>query len=497
MKKEIQRMILKYHRVSSPKQKEKGKSLDDQEMLSEDFFKNVDGEVVLSVRETFPAKTFNRPVWKKIIAAYKKKELSFNVIFCTHIDRFSRSTKTGMEIMESFLLKNNIELWTLDKKYNFHTAKGKSEFLADVYLAEQENLNRSQRAFEGIQHRVKIGECPHRGGTGYIRNKKTKELLIHPVEGPFVQKAFRLVSSGTESAEAARRKLYKEGFRVQKSTFYYILHNIFYTGFNYYTEPDGITKILVPGNHPALITMETYQLTQAQLDKRGKSGLLHRRRRPDLPLRGRLLCPLCDNKLTGGGSTGRHKKYLYYNCQRKFMECTINFSAEIVHNLFDVELKNFYFSSNIVKAYEAILQDHFNVEDADTKNRIAVIGNELIDLRETKVQATEEKIKKLITQDEFEELRKSLDERISSLMSELKILEQKPSSFNLYRQDFSKSILSNLSDYFWNSHLDTKNELLDLMYLGDFKITEEKVESITINKDFLLISSSRKQLPIE
>ena len=363
-------------------------------------------------------------------------------------------------------------------------------------MAEQENINRSTRAFEGYQHRIKIGQCPHRPPTGYVREKRTKALLLHLVLAPLVQKAFSLVASGSHSAESARRALRKENFKVTKSTFYNILHNIFYAGYSYYIESDGKTKTLMLGNHPALITLETFYLVQQQLAKRGKTGLLHIKRRSEYPLRGRLTCPKCENKLTAGKSKSRNKSYYYYyNCQRKFIKCTLNLPVQRVHDLFDSVILNFGFSSNITKVYETILKNHFNVEDAETQNRILAITNELKEIKDEKVKLVQSKVRQEITQLEFEEARNDYDERTKVLIDELSFLESKPSSYSMYIQD-NKPALASFKDFFWKSHLDTKSENLDLIFVGDLKISNEKVEEAEINKNFELITYSKKQLAI-
>ena len=59
---------------------------------------------------------------------------------------------------------------------------------------------------------------------------------------------------------------------------------------------------------------------------RKKNSPLRQTKKEELPLRGFLLCPKCNNKLTGSASKGcKGGKYFYYHCNSK---CGVRFKAE-------------------------------------------------------------------------------------------------------------------------------------------------------------------------
>jgi site-specific DNA recombinase len=70
----------------------------------------------------------------------------------------------------------------------------------------------------------------------------------------------------------------------------------------------------VSGLHEPLIPEILFYHAQDVLDKCARSYNLEVVANESLPLRGFLICPVCDKLLTGSASKGYSKYYTYYHC---------------------------------------------------------------------------------------------------------------------------------------------------------------------------------------
>jgi len=92
-----------------------------------------------------------------------------------------------------------------------------------------------------------------------------------------------------------------------------MLTNTLYAG-SYEHKDWGIP--LTKGNHPAIITWETFQRNAARLAE-GSQGHQKTASLDDFPLRGTIACAACGHPMTGYWAKGRSKRYAYYECFQK------------------------------------------------------------------------------------------------------------------------------------------------------------------------------------
>ena len=84
--------VILYVRVSTDEQAKTGNSLKDQEIKLIAYCKANNIEIVAIYREDYSAKTFNRPVWSKMLVDLRKHRGQTDLILFTKWDRFSRNT---------------------------------------------------------------------------------------------------------------------------------------------------------------------------------------------------------------------------------------------------------------------------------------------------------------------------------------------------------------------------------------------------------------------
>ncbi len=496
--------ILIYCRVSTPDQKIYGLSPEDQEYRTKELCQNGGHTLVELFQEVHNAKSFNRPLIKKVIKEICSKKRRFNVILCSSIDRFSRNLASAEEVM-NLMRQHGVELWTLDKRYNFYTAAGRREFKNDVYRAQDENENRAERAENSYRSQVRRGLAPFRVGIGYrkipgINHKDpTKRIpsrvVLDEEKWRQFQEAGIGIASGIYSGEGARKMLREKfNIRVQKQTFYNALKNPFYMGKLKFFDEKG-QETLVNGNHEPIFTEDTWFRIQERLSQRARKVLLYRTKNPLYPLKGYLRCPECGEKLTAGGTTKRKGKdkvtFHYYNCQRKKSSCSVNLRVAETHQLFKIRLQSFTFPTHIQAAYNEILSHQFKADDAARDNRIIEIGNKLNEIAMQKIEALKLLTSKMLKHEDYTLLNETLMNEKETLDREHAVLSSIEASYQVYKK-VKTNMLQNINSYFWRLDVESQSEVLDSILEEDLIIDKTHIVKMKLNPIFkLLISKVR------
>lgn len=495
--------ILIYCRVSTPDQKIYGLSPEDQEFRNVELCNRGEHEIVEILQEVHDAKSFNRPLIKNVIKEISSPKRRFNVILCSSIDRFSRHLASA-EVVMNLMKKHGVELWTLDKKYNFYTAAGRREFKNDVYRAQDENENRAERAENSFRSQIRRGLAPFRVGIGYrkipgiIHKDPSKSIPSQVVFNEETYKPFQEagigIASGIYTGEGARKMLReKYNIRIQKQTFYNALKNPFYMGkLKFYDEKGQLT--LVNGNHEPIFTEDTWFKIQEKLNQRARKVLLYKKKNPLYPLKGYLRCPECGGKLTAGGTTKTKNKvkqtYHYYNCQRKKTSCTVNLKVNEVHDIFKTRLMSFKFSPQIQAVYNEILSNQFKANDAARDNRTIEIKNKLNDITLQKIEALRLLTSKMLKHEDYNLLNESLLNEKDNLDAELTKLNSIEASYRVYKRE-NDTMLENFNSFFWLMDVESQSELLDTILDEDLLIDKNHIVKMKLNPIFKLLIQNK------
>jgi site-specific DNA recombinase len=495
------REILIYCRVSTPDQKIYGLSPEDQEYRTVSLCNTEEHNIVEILQEVHSAKTFNRPLISKVLKEIRSKNKRFDVILCSSIDRFSRHLASAEDVM-NLMIKYKVELWTLDKRYNFHTASGRREFKNDVYRAQDENENRAEKAENSIRNQMRKGVATHRVGIGYksipgIKHKDPAKripsrVVFDEASYKYFQESGIGIASGIYSGEGARKMLReKYNINIRKQTFYNALKNPFYMGKIQFKDEKG-KLTLVNGNHEPIFTEDTWFKIQERLSQRARKVLLYKKKNPLYPLKGYLKCPECGAKLTAGGTTKKKGNvkitYHYYNCQRKKSACTVNLKVNDVHDIFKLRLMSFSFSPEIQSVYNSILSNQFKANDAARDNRIIEIENKLNEITMQKIEALKLLSSKMLIYEDFNLLNETLVNEKSSLGREHADLSAIESSYKVYRRE-NKTMLQNVNSFFWQVDVETQSEILDTMLDEDVIIDKTHIVKMNLNPIFKLLIS--------
>ncbi len=230
----------------------------------------------------------------------------FDVVIVDKIDRFYRHLSGLLNTLDC-LKEDNVSFVSVQERLDFTTPWGKLTLtvlgmLAEIYidnLRQETTKGKVQRARDGYWNgNIPYGyckglcaDCKDVNGAGYCPEYGTsnkgegKRLMLHPVDHHAVELIFELYLTGkystskiaeiinessftlADGAEIRYRQRGSPGKHIRreltKQFVRSLLNNIFYTGqVPYYSNIKRALKAVYPGNHPAIISQETFQKAQ-------------------------------------------------------------------------------------------------------------------------------------------------------------------------------------------------------------------------------------------
>ncbi|MEM8655412.1 MAG: recombinase zinc beta ribbon domain-containing protein, partial [Pseudomonadota bacterium] len=163
-------------------------------------------------------------------------------------------------------------------------------------------------------------------GYKYVKSKRGgKELVFDEELAPIVREALEGYAYGRFASQTEVRRFLERqpaypkdmpngGIRPQ--TIVRLLGKIVYAG---YVEAPNWGIAARPGNHPGIISLDTYQKIQHRLNTPVYAAA-RKDVHLDFPLRGAAACSCCGKTLTAGWSRGKYDCFAYYRCRTKGCE---------------------------------------------------------------------------------------------------------------------------------------------------------------------------------
>jgi len=295
-----------------------------------------------------------RPALERLLQDARQRR--FDVVVVDKVDRFYRYLK-GLLITLDVLNENGVAFVSVHERLDLSTPWGKLTLtvlgmLAEIYidnLREETRKGKLARARKGLWNgSIPLGYCNGRcsactdlNGPGYCPDvggpdrSDDKLLVVHPVEGEAVRRAFRWYLTGQFSDGAIAERLNADGLELpngrripfrskgrpgrfppgpfSKESVRDLLQRRFYTGVVVYYGVDeqgrkrkrGNAAACFPGQHPALISEEEFERAQVlrrQFSRRSRRG----NSQPNIyPLSGLLICDTCGKRMRAVSSKRR------------------------------------------------------------------------------------------------------------------------------------------------------------------------------------------------
>ena len=288
---------------------------------------------------------------------YNDNYIQYVIVYRTN--RFSRTGSTTiLEELEAM----GIVVLSAMSNYNPKTAAGKFCQRMESATAAFENEEKSQLTRELGRAALLKGRWIGKAPRGYDqKTTKAKQTITTNEEGKFIKKAFQWKADEKLTNEEIRQRLEKLGFRINKQKLSEMFKNPFYCGLMVHNFLNGE---VVPGNHPAIISEETFLRVNEVLNSKYTSGYEQKTDKEWAPLLGTLKCPCCGYNVSASISTKMKKRYdrevYYYVCSRKGCKC--NNQVIYVHEAFNdyllsttvKDLDKMVLETQLVKVFEGM-----------------------------------------------------------------------------------------------------------------------------------------------
>ena len=314
--------IVRYARVSDEKQAERDLSIPAQLKAISKYAQEKGWEIVGEyVDEAESARTANRPKFKEMIAAARRKNKPFDAILVWKLSRFARNWEDSI-IYKSLLRKHEVQVISINEPVGTGAAGKLLEGMIEV-IDEFYSTNLAEDTTRGMKENA--GRGFHNGGrapTGYRTMKvniggiERSKLETQESEAPIVRRAFQNAAAGSGGKEIAKGlneigistrtgKLWSAG------TVNYMLRNEVYAGTLVWAGGNG-DIIRTHNAHPALVSRGEFDRVQQLLTDR-QPRVRHPRTVNSRNLLSSLLyCAKCGTPMTG--CAAKSGQFSYYRC---------------------------------------------------------------------------------------------------------------------------------------------------------------------------------------
>ncbi|MGJ8629406.1 MAG: recombinase family protein, partial [Sulfitobacter sp.] len=312
-----------YTRVSSKAQLKKGDGLASQESRCRDFaaYKGYNVQQVFQ-DEGVSGGLVDRPAIKAMLGWLRKHRNIEPVVIIDDISRLARDLDAHLKIRAAI---GSVGAKLESPSIEF--GEDSDSQLIENMLASVSQHHRQKNA-EQVRHRMtarlKAGYFTFWAPVGYTyvkgqgggkvleRDEPLASLLQEALEG-FASNRFATQADVKRFLEPHPIFARDTNGAIHPQRIRNLLTNKIYAGYYAY-KPWGIG--LTRGNHPAIITWETFQRIQAKIEANNPTAQV-KTKTEDFPLRGIIACATCNHPMTGYWAKGRNKRYPYYECFQK------------------------------------------------------------------------------------------------------------------------------------------------------------------------------------
>lgn len=223
--------VICYLRVSTEEQADHGYSLPQQEAVLRKYCEINHYNIIDVYPEDHSAKTFDRPKWKLIMEYIQRNRGKVDLILCNRWDRFSRNEYDAKTVIRE-LHKMGVTVNTVEQPLDLKPPDNKLLLSLYLTLPEIENDKISMRTAGGSWSARIEGCWTALAPKGYdnFREGRKSTLRPNPIESPLMIKAFRMLASGTYTADEVRRWLNDNKLKITKNTFLRCIRNPVYIG---------------------------------------------------------------------------------------------------------------------------------------------------------------------------------------------------------------------------------------------------------------------------
>lgn len=407
-----------YARKSSESEERQVQSIDDQRRVMMEFAAARGLDIVEEITESKSAKApGQRPGFERLTSLIERGKA--DAILCWQVNRLTRNPIDAGKL--SWLLQNGVLrcIQTPDKQYL--PSDNVLLFSIETGTATQYILDLKKNVARGTGTKVAAGWAPQRAPEGYRNN-----LYDHTIEADgerfaLIQRAWKLVASGTHTPAHVLRLLNDEwGYRTRpthkgggkplsRSAGFKVFDSIFYAG---YFRHGGQTY---PGKHPAMVTLSEFE--EAQRRTKAASGKAHIQKHT-FAYAGLMRCGRCGLGITAERQSGQYGtgNWVYYHCANRSGVCTKkSIREDVLEREIDACLSRITitdeFRDVVTRLLERWIKDEFGSIEAQysRQNRSLTDGEKMLN------ELVEMRLRGLIDDAVFSAKRRQLEKEVSDL----------------------------------------------------------------------------------
>ncbi len=311
------------------------------------------------------------------------------VVIFDDLKRFARDTEFHLKLRREFSRRGAM-IECLNFRFE-DTPEGK---VIETAIAAQGELEREQNRRQVLQKmkaRVESGFWVFRAPVSYRYESAPtsggKVLVPDGSLAPVVTDALEGFASGHFASQAEVQRFLERDPNFPKDrtdgslrpmTVSRLLNKVAYAG---YVEAPKWGVSLRKGQHEGLISFETFQKIQDNLEGRRRGPAARKDYNEDFPLRGFVLCDCCGNPMTAAWSKGCRRHYPYYFC----MTCGCEAKSKSVprarmEDAFAEIMQSLQPAGGLFKVAKAMLHDAWDMRLAAAQNSKAAFAKQLGDV---------------------------------------------------------------------------------------------------------------------
>jgi site-specific DNA recombinase len=260
-----------------------------------------------------------------------------------------------------------------------------------------------------------------------------KIAVPHPIESKILATALEGFAKGTfVTSQGLWKRSAPEKYIAKFDEF---LRDPFYCGDIEYLQWEVSRR---PGQHPAIISKDIYELNQKRMNK--NQVRVRRDAREDFPMRGLIICGDCSEHLTAATTTAKGKTYEYYFCQNYTCNSYRKSLKKVdVESGFEKILKENSLNSGLREVINALFEEEWR-DEISTLKQEEYVGNKLMVSLQNKVEA----LTNMVISAKSESLRKVYESQLEKAVDELEGFDSESvsrSDLNIpYRNALSKAM---------------------------------------------------------
>lgn len=468
-----------YIRVSTDEQAKKGYSIDMQENQCRNYISRLNGTVrKVYVDDGYSGRSLKRPQLKQLMDDIKVKKNRVSAVVAWRCDRMIRSTEYYQRNLRPLFAKYGVVLLSAtEPNEGRNNPYGKWMRNTQINNAELESDLISIRTIMNLQEKARQGYFPGaRVPVGYKRITDHGKRIVVPDEEKrhFIEKIFRLYSTGMYSFKTLADKMAKEGFThnnrpCTKKTIENILsvYQIFYIGkFNYSFKQDDGTYIVkvCEGKHEPLISLALYEAAM-QIKDRVSGQKINKH---NFLYQGLIRCSRSNRLLTGEKQKGFNKsgEYEYYRCHRTCEDCPKDckriLKREVIDEAVIKSLKTINITPEQLKEIKSRIKDILQYQEAFDEKRKTLIEVQIKKLKNRINQLYEDKLDGIISNDIYFDKKLTWENKLEDLTLEYTALT-KTNCELIRRFDKMFELSQNLTQRYLQSSDEEKREILKII----------------------------------